>query len=128
MNKQQAGKISEAIERIIKAHQDSEPALAGLDISRERGTFGHSDMMMKISIIEPVSEEQQAALVEGITQRELGFGLGKMGTPVHFAGGEPMNATIVKANRSRYVLKGLTGRFAGKQFTAPFQQALLGHK
>jgi hypothetical protein len=121
MTRNQVRAIAEATMRILEAHQDSEPALKGLNIRDAKGSFGDT-YTMKIEFSEPISEADTASLMDQ-SDEIIRAGLAKAGTPV--VCGRDQRGTIIKARRTKYLVKGIGGKFDGIDFVTNFSGARL---
>jgi len=121
MNRNQVNTVAAAMMSLIEAHKDEYPALQNVDVARAGGTYGSGYYKMKLSITPKITEESQAAAAAQTTPRNVLSGFAPAGTPVwcRIRGGVIQNGAIVKANRTRYVIKGIGGKYDGEEFTYP---------
>ena len=116
MQRHEVNAISEEIMGILEAAQ-AEGKLQGYDIKRGSGRFGASGFDMKISITPQRTDADRARIANTQTDELVRRGLAAPGTPI-ISGTQ--RGEIVKARRSRYLVKGFGGKFDGQQFTTLF--------
>lgn len=92
------------------------------DIARAGGTFNEVGFKMKVSITKRRTDADRARVASTSTTEVVTRGLATPGTPVicRIRGGAAQRGEIVKANRTRYVVKGIGGKYDGQEFTFPF--------
>ena len=74
MNRNQVHQISEATMRILREHQDSEPALKGLTIRDGKGSFSTQSFTMKVEWGEPLTKSGETA-ISNQTNNAISMGL-----------------------------------------------------
>jgi len=116
MQRNEVKAIGAEVMEILEAAK-AEGKLQGYDIKQGSGRFGASGFDMKLSITPQRTAQDRARIANTQTDETVQRGLAAPGTPV-ISG--TSRGEIVKARRTRYLVKGISGKFAGQQFTAPF--------
>jgi len=126
MQRNEVNAISEEVMGILEAAQ-AEGKLQGYDIARGSGRFGEHGFDMKISITPQRTDADRADAAKRCSPDALRYGLAPAGTPVtcRIKGGATQRGEIVRARRSRYLVKGIGGKYDGQEFTYPFNACKL---
>lgn len=121
MQRNEVNAIKTEVLNILNAAQKA-GKLQGYDISPAGGRFGSSGFDMKISITPRQTEAEKARIANTTTPEVLSRGFALPGTPVTclIRGGDQQRGVIVRARRSRYLVKGIGGKYDGQEFTYPF--------
>jgi len=122
MQRNEVNQISSEVLNILREAQ-KQGKLQGYDIAKGGGKFGGHGFDMKLSITPRRTEADRARVALTSTPEVVSQGLATPGTPVVCAirGGGNQRGEIIKANRTRYIIKGIGGKYDGQEFTYPFR-------